>query len=132
MINDINKIKKFLQNDKTLYDDDMNVIVQKIYAMIYEIYHENKNNDYIKFVNHFNIEIIHDANYDENMFYLIIEMNYYNKYNDEYNIEKYNFLIDCENDVCYENDNNLIFERYFELLKTMFDFIRIDEIVKFL
>lgn len=131
MINDINKIKKFLQNDKTLYDDDMNVIVQKIYAMIYEIYHENKNNDYIKFVNHFNIEIVYDANYDENMFYLIIEMNYFNKYNNENNIEKYNFLIDCENDVCYENDN-IIFERYFELLKTMFDFIRIDEIVKYL
>lgn len=132
MINDINKIKKFLQNDKTLYDDDMNVIVQKIYAMIYEIYHENKNNDYIKFVNHFNIEIVHDKNAYENMFYLIIEMNYYNKYNNEYKNEKYNFLIDCENDVCYENDNDIIFERYFNLLKTMFDFIRIDEIVKYL
>ena len=132
MINNINKIKKFLQNDKSLNDDNMNIIVQKIYAMIYKTYYTHKNDDYVKFVHHFNIEIVYDANYDENMFYLTIEMNYYNKYNNEYEIEKYNFIIDCECDVCYVNDNDLIFERYFNLLKTMFDNIRIDEIVKYL
>lgn len=133
MIKNLNEIYNFLKkHDELLNEFYFDKIVNQLIHHIYEIYHEYKNNDYVQYINHFDIEFVHDkiCNDNENNIYLCVTMNYFNKHHKNERVEKFAFIIDCECDVCY-NEFDITFERYFELLKKQnCDFLIINEFIE--
>ena len=123
-------LKKFLKTNLTNYNENEIIFIySKINDSILKKYIEMLKIEYVEKIIDCNVEMLIDNDYDENNLYFKLTFNYFNYFCKKNMIDEYYFIVDCEWDVIEQQNNFIVFERYFELLKKQNEYLKIDDIV---